>query len=776
MLYNPILNKLRIAEWLPFVQLAFLICNNFMFQSRYFEAITAIFLFWLSSLYPIHIIRSKTLHFCILILTNFALYYQLDWVAASLIIVANNIYPCQKLSIWMLFLAIILLQNQILFYGFASIAAVLFLTQKIKYVKYNYNFSYKPKVVQLLGHLFLATAITLMTVGIYLGSLPFLKPQQLAFALLPILALAYHIKSRPNIDYHYSVGYIFWFWLFAGILMVLNGYMLPIIDTLYPIKSSYDFIFLALQITVQVLLLACLFYIIKIQCNTFTRICPKKNTLFYHQIMSSFFLISNIIILPLCLTADNISLYQWYTTLIIWGCAIYTALKYPFYLIKVAIRKVFINIFKLDIIGQDSIEDLKKPLIIISNHLSLIDVPLIGSIFPLRFIFPINPTIAKMKIVRIGKVFTQIFPIKPTHSQKLRPFIQMIKLMSNGVIFPEGHRSSTGNLLKIYDGTGFCARLSNANILPIYLDGPQLHLTARPELTRPKYWFPQITVNIGKPFKIDHPKHGDRIIFKKLLQLHCSMPHERTFYTYFQKTKRLVNSDKTLLFYKDQVYNYQAIIKALRKIHISHNEFLNINEYQDINPLLIIKALCKKIPLVIGPIDTYKKEPDAAISYFIGNRWEHMKLEDIFKIVKLWDGISEITPSDSVFYQENNITAQGLIFGVITPLLTGHATVIGTEKGRLISEEIYEQRNTVLIADKNLLEKLLNFHHYYNLSTIRKVFAIDAEALSKQWEEEYISPFFNILTNQQGQLDRLSTPRFKNGISINELRESNIDI
>ena len=72
--------------------------------------------------------------------------------------------------------------------------------------------------------------------------------------------------------------------------------------------------------------------------------------------------------------------------------------------------------------------------------------------------------------------------------------------------------------------------------------------------------------------------------------------------------------------------------------------------------------------------------------------------------------------------------------------------------------------------------QLLNFHHYYNLSTIRKVFAIDAEALSKQWEEEYISPFFNILTNQQGQLDRLSTPRFKNGISINELRESNIDI
>ena len=69
---------------------------------------------------------------------------------------------------------------------------------------------------------------------------------------------------------------------------------------------------------------------------------------------------------------------------------------------------------------------------------------------------------------------------------------QVVELLKSGrpvVIFPEGRLTTTGALMKVYDGPAFAALKSDATIIPVGMDGAGRSRFTRLGGNQPRQWF-----------------------------------------------------------------------------------------------------------------------------------------------------------------------------------------------------------------------------------------------------------------------------------------------
>ncbi|MBN2098624.1 MAG: 1-acyl-sn-glycerol-3-phosphate acyltransferase [Dehalococcoidia bacterium] len=169
------------------------------------------------------------------------------------------------------------------------------------------------------------------------------------------------------------------------------------------------------------------------------------------------------------------------------------------------------------------------PLIIVSNHLSWLDIPLIGIAVPRQIAF-----IAKKeyfhspfhrRLVDLYGGFTVERGAVDGTALKTA-----FKVLDEGRclgIFPEGTRSKSLQLQQGHVGTAFIALHKNAYILPIGVYGTEKIRYKFESITHILYR-PKVVINIGEPFKLPdvqgHPtrKARDRstdIIMRKIADL-----------------------------------------------------------------------------------------------------------------------------------------------------------------------------------------------------------------------------------------------------------------
>jgi acyl-[acyl-carrier-protein]-phospholipid O-acyltransferase/long-chain-fatty-acid--[acyl-carrier-protein] ligase len=135
------------------------------------------------------------------------------------------------------------------------------------------------------------------------------------------------------------------------------------------------------------------------------------------------------------------------------------------------ILKIF---FRPKVTGLEHIRDLKEgPALLIANHTSLLDAVLLVAYIPRRLTFAIDSYWAQVWWIKpLLRVF-QALPVNPNQPLATRGLIDALNQGELVVVFPEGRITTTGGLMKIYDGSGLIAAKTNAPLLPVVIDGPQ---------------------------------------------------------------------------------------------------------------------------------------------------------------------------------------------------------------------------------------------------------------------------------------------------------------
>ena len=175
-------------------------------------------------------------------------------------------------------------------------------------------------------------------------------------------------------------------------------------------------------------------------------------------------------------------------------------------MLKLFLHWLLTLIFRVKVNGLDHYHQAGNRVLIVANHTSFLDPLLLGVFLPDNITFAINTQISQRWWLKPFLRLSKVFPMDPTHPLSLKGLIHHLQSDTKTVIFPEGRISVTGSMMKIYDGTGMVADKSGATLLPIRIDGAQYsHFSKLRNIVRLR-WFPQITIHIMPPTRID--THG----------------------------------------------------------------------------------------------------------------------------------------------------------------------------------------------------------------------------------------------------------------------------
>jgi 1-acyl-sn-glycerol-3-phosphate acyltransferase len=128
--------------------------------------------------------------------------------------------------------------------------------------------------------------------------------------------------------------------------------------------------------------------------------------------------------------------------------------------------------------GRENLDSVQNPFLIIANHTSHFDTVIVLSLLPTR-IYDRTAVVAaadRMYRERIKGMWHSLrynaFPITRGGGREALAYSQW--LLHAGwslLIFPEGKRSRTGELLPFHGGPAILATLQNVPFLPIYIEG-----------------------------------------------------------------------------------------------------------------------------------------------------------------------------------------------------------------------------------------------------------------------------------------------------------------
>ncbi len=175
----------------------------------------------------------------------------------------------------------------------------------------------------------------------------------------------------------------------------------------------------------------------------------------------------------------------------------------PFGLAWRFIRPVLRGYFRLfhraRIAGIKNYPALDAPAIILANHLSLADGPLLAAFLPGEPTFVVDAELASRWWVRPLLRFVSVIRIDPRNPLVLRHAVDVVRRGRHLVVFPEGRITRTGGLMKVPAGAGLIADKAGAPIVIVRIEGTQFsHFSYLRGMLR-RRWFPPITVTILSP-------------------------------------------------------------------------------------------------------------------------------------------------------------------------------------------------------------------------------------------------------------------------------------
>ncbi len=171
--------------------------------------------------------------------------------------------------------------------------------------------------------------------------------------------------------------------------------------------------------------------------------------------------------------------------------------------LKVSLQWLLRLLYRVELKGIENYEVAGDRVLIVANHVSLLDGLLLAVFMPDRVSFAIDTQWAK-KFSLILKL-VNVFPMDGDTPLSMKALIRNLQEDNKVVIFPEGRITVTGALMKVYPGPGMVAERSGATILPVRIDGAQYSKLSYLKNRYKLRWFPKITLTICPPQTINAP-------------------------------------------------------------------------------------------------------------------------------------------------------------------------------------------------------------------------------------------------------------------------------
>lgn len=144
-----------------------------------------------------------------------------------------------------------------------------------------------------------------------------------------------------------------------------------------------------------------------------------------------------------------------------------------------------------------------RSILLIANHVSLLDGPLLELFVPGKTTFMVDKAHTQKWHERFILSMSEFFSVDMHSPYAAKHMIEQLKAGKQCMIFPEGRITTTGGLMKVYDGTGVVAAKANALILPVHIDGAVLsgfsYLDGTHFAFIKRFWFPKICLSIAPP-------------------------------------------------------------------------------------------------------------------------------------------------------------------------------------------------------------------------------------------------------------------------------------
>ena len=167
-------------------------------------------------------------------------------------------------------------------------------------------------------------------------------------------------------------------------------------------------------------------------------------------------------------------------------------MRFGYRLVHVFVRSVLTLIAGMKVHGHENLPA-NGAVIVASNHIAMLDPPVIGVSIKREAHFAAKIELFKNPFLRKLITYLNTFPVNRSGFDfaALKKSLEVLKSQGVLIMFPEGTRSRTGEMLPFRKGIGFLVEKTRAPVLPVFVSGTD---DIRKGLFKPG----GITVKIGK--------------------------------------------------------------------------------------------------------------------------------------------------------------------------------------------------------------------------------------------------------------------------------------
>jgi acyl-[acyl-carrier-protein]-phospholipid O-acyltransferase/long-chain-fatty-acid--[acyl-carrier-protein] ligase len=188
------------------------------------------------------------------------------------------------------------------------------------------------------------------------------------------------------------------------------------------------------------------------------------------------------------------------------GVALWICKLLPQDTLRMLARIVLRLAYRVEMRGLENLALADERVVIVPNHVSFLDGPLIAAFLPGSPMFAIDTAQAARWWARPLLAGADVYPMDPTRPMATKSLVKALRAGRQCVIFPEGRLNVTGGaLMKVYDGPALIADKGYAMVLPVRLDGVEFTPFSRLGGRLRRRWFPKITITLYEPGRLAIP-------------------------------------------------------------------------------------------------------------------------------------------------------------------------------------------------------------------------------------------------------------------------------